>query len=136
LLLDKARSCFTSEEIISEFNEWVGKLDNEIFLIKSSTVRWLKEREEFDLKAKIIKDDHKAGSKGGGTFSVKSSKHSHSSHGSSRNSSRSSKYEIVEEETELSELKVRKQFAEKRVLKNKSNIWMKKSLFVLLKLKF
>ena len=93
---------------MSEFNEWAQKLDQEIFFLKSSSINWLKRIEDYESETSKI---HKASSKS--SRSSRSSKHSSRS-SSSHSSSRSSRSKMVEEETELAALQVRREFAEKK----------------------
>ena len=75
--------------------EWLDRIDHEVFFTKSCAVRWLKEVEVFD------------------TDSLSQAR-SHSSRHSYQSSQRSSKSRVVKEEAELAALKVRKQFAESK----------------------
>lgn len=100
LILEKAEMIFSSKDILSEFREWFNKLDHEVCFVKSSAINWLRKVEDYFKSSRASSRSFKCPS-------------SHSSRGSSR-SSRSSKSKMVEEETVLAELKVRREFAEKK----------------------
>ena len=107
-IYEQAQNMFSNDNLLTEFFEWTERIDHEIFFVKSSTINWLKKVEGYHSeisKSRSSSNSSKRSSKSDSTRSCRSTL----SHRSI-----SSRSKIIDEQTELAALEVRREFIEKK----------------------